>query len=270
LRFCLARRHDFIRSTCTRPVLPRTGVWLSIAGAAIVLNIGVVASTLIVSSLDPSLTKTTLRMGADSLWNVSFVQTTLITRIAWKPMFAAPNDPTKHNFMIKIYEKSRTRRIAEGTYSQRDDDVAQWPASTDGVPNVPVPRSCVLIQELRGWPLQFMWSGAIVIEPNTRSVASPSNLVIRGYTIKTCGGPLAYQVGHVVPLGIKWWPAVVNQAFYVCIMALVVVLYKACRRAARNSRGLCQSCGYDLRQLVADVCPECGHAFRRRSIVSDT
>ena len=57
-------------------------------------------------------------------------------------------------------------------------------------------------------------------------------------------------------VAIPWWNmAVAGGVFLVGLHIL-------------QSRGFCRHCGYDLKDLPGDICPECGHAFRDTAQVS--
>ena len=58
------------------------------------------------------------------------------------------------------------------------------------------------------------------------------------------------------------WPGfAVNTVFYAVILWLPIRGPFALRRLIRRKRGLCVTCGYDLRHAEHDACPECGAGY---------
>ena len=54
------------------------------------------------------------------------------------------------------------------------------------------------------------------------------------------------------------WPGFAeNTLFYATLLVLIPVSF-ALRRLIRRRRGLCATCGYDLRHAEHEACPECG------------
>ena len=63
---------------------------------------------------------------------------------------------------------------------------------------------------------------------------------------------------YVLPLRPIWPGFAVNTVFYATLLWLFIFAAYALRRRARRKRGLCVACGYDLRHVEHDACPECG------------
>ncbi len=63
---------------------------------------------------------------------------------------------------------------------------------------------------------------------------------------------------RLLPLRPIWPGFVVNTVFYAAILWLVIRGHIAMQRHRRRKRGLCVTCGYDLRGNLTQGCPECG------------
>jgi hypothetical protein len=63
----------------------------------------------------------------------------------------------------------------------------------------------------------------------------------------------------------NWWLVFLNGFLFIMPVALGCVGIQTGRRIVirrrRRHRGLCMTCGYDIRQLDTATCPECGTAF---------
>jgi hypothetical protein len=51
----------------------------------------------------------------------------------------------------------------------------------------------------------------------------------------------------------------INTIFYAAIVWVLFAVPGAVRRRVRRKRGQCAACGYSLRDITSDKCPECGH-----------
>ena len=67
----------------------------------------------------------------------------------------------------------------------------------------------------------------------------------------------------LLPTRIIWPGFVIDTIMYAAIVWFVVFVPFATRRLIRRKRGLCIKCGYDLRHVEHEKCPECGAAIRR-------
>jgi hypothetical protein len=72
-------------------------------------------------------------------------------------------------------------------------------------------------------------------------------------------GGLAW-VSRPLPIAPLWFGQIVNAAFYGGLLWLAIHGPGHLRRWKRRRRGLCLTCGYDLRSAMHKRCPECGHA----------
>ena len=65
---------------------------------------------------------------------------------------------------------------------------------------------------------------------------------------------------RALPLRPIWPGFAINTIFYGAILWPLIGGPFVLRRHIRRKRGLCLTCGYDLRHAEHDVCPECGAA----------
>jgi hypothetical protein len=73
--------------------------------------------------------------------------------------------------------------------------------------------------------------------------------------------PYVLTVGEMRLPSLPLWPGfAINTLFYAGILWLLFAAPFALRRRSRTKRGLCPSCGYDLRGCVSQTCAECGRA----------
>ena len=117
-----------------------------------------------------------------------------------------------------------------------------------------------------GWPLASMEGREEhPLRPGTVPLRTPS--YIAALPLPTDGTLLVPLVGggattspyvRVLPLLPIWPGFAINTLLYAAATILVAGLWWLVRRAFRNMRGRCLSCGYDLRRNLASGCPECG------------
>jgi len=70
----------------------------------------------------------------------------------------------------------------------------------------------------------------------------------------------SWSIGRELPLRPIWPGFAINTIFYAVIVWFMTLGPFVLRRHVRNKRGLCIKCGYDLRGVEHEVCPECGTA----------
>ena len=63
---------------------------------------------------------------------------------------------------------------------------------------------------------------------------------------------------HILPLRPIWPGFAINTILYAAMLWLLTLGPFAARRMIRRKRGLCIKCGYDLRGVEHEKCPECG------------
>ena len=122
------------------------------------------------------------------------------------------------------------------------------------------PRTIVLyFVEARGWPFLAMRS-----KWETKGRAgSPGWVsgrvqVISGYLILSDRSiPWDVENPRVIPLRPIWPGFAINTVFYAAILWMPFAPFQL-RRYVRVKRGHCVKCGYDLRGVEHEVCPECG------------
>lgn len=57
----------------------------------------------------------------------------------------------------------------------------------------------------------------------------------------------------------------INTLFYSAVLWMLFAVPVGMRRRLRKKRGQCAACGYSLRNITSDKCPECGAAVTMRS-----
>ena len=111
-----------------------------------------------------------------------------------------------------------------------------------------------LVDQSRGWPML-----AMCCQYEYNSYNPGTTFVVNGIEIDD--GQTVIGEAIVLPLRPIWPGFAINTLFYAAILWLVIAGRSALRRLIRRKRGLCVSCGYDLRYADHDACPECGAAI---------
>ncbi len=91
-----------------------------------------------------------------------------------------------------------------------------------------------------GWPYVSMWHQ------------------FEGHDRLWPGSSSAYLGGNHLPIKIVWFGSAIDTLFYAALLWPLISGPFALRRFLRRKRGLCVSCGYDLRHVDHAACPECG------------
>ena len=73
---------------------------------------------------------------------------------------------------------------------------------------------------------------------------------------------------RAIPLRIVWLGFVFNTIIYAVFLWLLTLAPFTARRMIRRKRGRCIKCGYDLRNVEHEKCPECGIAVSPASAAS--
>ncbi|MHC4129117.1 MAG: hypothetical protein ACYSWT_01300 [Planctomycetota bacterium] len=71
-------------------------------------------------------------------------------------------------------------------------------------------------------------------------------------------GPFRFGPQRTLPLRPLWWGLILDVAAWAALLWLVTLGPFELRRIARQARGRCLHCGYDLRGDGRGGCPECG------------
>ena len=155
-----------------------------------------------------------------------------------------------------------------------DDLLPGWATARDLAAHESMPEEEGFYRDVAwGWPvwalrsrLAIRWLPTNIIGDAPVEVAYVEGGIVTHYLwtddayLWTDGGePFALPL---VPI----WPGfAVNTVFYAAILWLPIRGPFVLRRHIRRKRGLCVSCGYDLRHADHDACPECGYTSRRRT-----
>lgn len=126
-------------------------------------------------------------------------------------------------------------------------------------PQPAYPSSYTRYGEAWGIPFLAMWAG----RKEDGSTRNPDTMeILRGIRLANIQTEsLLGTAERVLPLGIIWPGFILNTVFYWWLWLTLFMLAwggLSIRPALRRRRGLCASCGYDLRASDAARCPECG------------
>ncbi len=120
-------------------------------------------------------------------------------------------------------------------------------------PSARFPKIEMVIEEARGWPLLSLkyekyWHGG---------VPYPADWGIELWRHRSA----AWSSFAVVALPLRpIWPGfAINTIFYAAVLGLLALGPFTARRMIRRKRGHCIKCGYDLRNVDHEKCPECGN-----------
>ena len=125
--------------------------------------------------------------------------------------------------------------------------------------------------EFAGWPMRSLTchtaQGALVWTGfSYEAYGRTSGEVIRD-GISISSEPVRYSRSRswrALPLRPILPGFLINTLFYAVIVWLLWSAPFTTRRIMRKRRGRCVRCGYDLRHVEHDVCPECGHVVRAK------
>ncbi len=121
-----------------------------------------------------------------------------------------------------------------------------------------------LWEDARGWPMRslvsFSAAGQEVLVSGlhvaSRELSADKDL--HGWRIDLGGTQGPMNLPRVLPLRPILLGFVIDSLSYAAILWPLICGPFALRRHIRRKRGLCVSCGYDLRHADHEVCPECG------------
>ncbi len=111
-----------------------------------------------------------------------------------------------------------------------------------------------VVQARAGWPMLSLYGKL----EEVMSQGTMSKDYTRAIGLLPAAGPLRLVTEPIVPLRPVWPGFAVNTLFYAAILWLAIPGPFALRRHIRRRRGLCITCGYDIRHADHDACPECG------------
>lgn len=110
-----------------------------------------------------------------------------------------------------------------------------------------------LFMETCGWPF-YSWR-SLYLSPGV----DPIHIWVgRGIETQWYHEGVLYGAKKSLPYDPIWSMVVLNSLFYAAIVAAIYLGGCGVRRYLRCRQGRCRRCGYDLRAMAANGCPECG------------
>ncbi len=146
-----------------------------------------------------------------------------------------------------------------------------WPGPA---PNPPFPRSCGTRHRFKaaegrvsrsdyyvvGWPVRCLYMRDDRIATMSSSIRAGW---WGGYPITSSARSRSRGYRYVLPYAPIWSGLAFNTGVWSGAWCLPLFGLPVLRRWRRGRRGLCVSCGYDLRGASGERCPECGVVIRR-------
>lgn len=121
---------------------------------------------------------------------------------------------------------------------------------------------------LIGWPAPLLWC-TWRADPRGWAVTRDTGIEIEPPFAPPPPGSGAIQIHPSFSRAMPFRPVLEGQIIYgvVCVGVVLLVRHgpRAVRRCWRCRAGLCRKCGYDMRELTSNVCPECGTAISLKS-----
>ncbi len=116
-------------------------------------------------------------------------------------------------------------------------------------------------EQLNGWPLYSLAGHGKIryippTNPNQLLPANNGSLIFVGS--RQPPGSNHYRRGGILPFRPIWPGFAINTVFYAAVLWLLTLAPCTARRMIRSKRGFCIKCGYDLRGMDHNKCPECG------------
>jgi len=124
----------------------------------------------------------------------------------------------------------------------------------------PRDESALMIESEYGWP----W-GALVSRANVQVGRQVMFAVWGGRWIGTPDELFRRHELRALAWQPVWLGFGVNTLIYAALAAVVLEIPRRRRRRWRRIRGKCVHCGYDVRGVLHDRCPECGKTIAARS-----
>ncbi|MCH8824251.1 MAG: hypothetical protein IH984_12200 [Planctomycetes bacterium] len=112
-----------------------------------------------------------------------------------------------------------------------------------------------------GWPARSLWSYWYNIDPTDL----PHTYGSEGYIYQF--GSWDNFVPRILATRPIWLGFILNTIFYAAILCLIILGLFKLRCTIRRKHGHCIKCGYDLRNVEHEKCPECGARTWRESRV---
>lgn len=128
------------------------------------------------------------------------------------------------------------------------NDIPAWARQPRLDPAAAIP--VVTAASARGWPCRAVWYEATM----SRTTRVNNGGIDLPQSFRDLGpGPVLPL--RVIPVGLA-----VDAALYGSAWMLLLAVPGLVRRVTRHHQGQCVECGYDLRHVVHNRCPECGGA----------
>lgn len=107
-----------------------------------------------------------------------------------------------------------------------------------------------------GWPAQAFWGWRVP----SRGFFEPSPGAKGGVIVieRPSADPWIATVHIAIPYLPLWRGLILNTLFYAAIWWVLLAMPRLIRHMLRARKGLCRSCGSDMRGLTNTPCPECG------------
>ena len=102
-----------------------------------------------------------------------------------------------------------------------------------------------------GWPMR-----AMRYEKRSRLTSVLRLVVIGGLEIPPQGQ--RFGPGPFLPTNVIWSGLLLNTVFYAGVWCVLLIAPNMAAGCLRRRRGVCPTCGYDLRGNLSAGCPECG------------
>jgi hypothetical protein len=188
-------------------------------------------------------------------WKVSVKQTVFATQVVAMVRVTIDDDGTPASDVVPRWSDvlSMMDQAVQATK-------AEMAAMERAGINAPIGPS-VIMQKAYGWPccaLYWNWdNGAYKVntppgEPITRAIALPQR--------PNPPGSFSLDDARALPTAIIPIGFIMNTLLFATALWLLIPGPLALRRAIRRRRGRCVKCGYDLRGVEHERCPECGLA----------
>ncbi|HVP73470.1 MAG TPA: hypothetical protein VMS30_07000 [Phycisphaerales bacterium] len=120
-----------------------------------------------------------------------------------------------------------------------------------------------VIADARGWPVPAFCGGFETwrSEPRDASVKISRTFHASVLPRFSANGELSASRTRLIPLNPIWSGLVIDALFFTagwCSLTLILAGPGVLKRSLRRHRGACLACGYSLRGIASERCPECG------------